>query len=371
MTKSLPAVPNRILNLNTPPFPSAYPNPLVPSDELQQALDSAIRRGPGTSWRAGLAIVSLEPTGARPVAHFRGDREFFGASMVKVAALYGMFELRNTLRAIAKELGPDTSTSELLVDAANHLNPKIMANLPSLPALDGITKKVAVPRFAEAFRPVALSPKPGFTVEFTNAFAPEAGAPTREPRGHIEKMIVVSDNESAARCIHACGYGYLNGAVSSAGFYEPAKELGLWLGGDYAGSSEGSYWIHSDSRGLVAQASSALHAARLLTLLHDGVLFGGSPTANAEMLRVLAKAAAYPDQVHITHGSVDFTVTHNKLGYATLGGQLINSECSILQHHASGRKFVVVWLNYVKSGAHGFDAIAHVVRDTINAYLQP
>jgi len=377
--KALPAVPNRLLNLKTPPFPAAYPDCLVPNDKLQKALNKAIQMGPGPDWRVGLAIVSLEKPGAQPVGHFRGDREFFGASMIKVAALYGLFELRNTLRDIAKELGSNTSISELLADAANYLNPKIMANLSHLPALKGIGKKVAVPQFAEAFKPVALSPNLGFTVEFASAFAPEIAGPTKEPVGHIEKMIVVSNNTSAARCTHACGYGYLNGAIASAGFFEPGKGLGLWLAGDYLDTQEIAkypyYRINSDNDGMVAQASSPLHLARLLTLLHDGVLFGKNAGANAEMLKVLAKAAVYPE-VYIDRGSgVDFTVTHNKLGVADLkkenGGYDVESECSIVTHNASGRDFVVVWLNFIANDAEGFDPIAHVVRDTLNEYLKP
>lgn len=49
-----------------------------------------------------------------------------------------------------------------------------------------------------------VSPGPGFTVNFSSAF-----------QGHLEKMIAISDNGSAAQCVHGSGYGYLDGALAS------------------------------------------------------------------------------------------------------------------------------------------------------------
>jgi hypothetical protein len=365
--------------LKTRAFPAAYPNPLVADAKLQVALDKAIAAGPGSGWRVGIAIASLEQAGAHPVAHFQGDREYFGASMIKVAALYGLCELRTTLRAIAKELGTHTSKAELLRDAEKHLNPQILANLKNLPALKGVSNNVALPQYRAAFK-VDDAAGGTFTVNFANPFAPETGAPTHDPVGYLEDMIVVSNNTSAARCVHACGYGYLNGALASGGLLAPGpKNLGIWLAGDYLDSNAipkyPYFRIDSDNDNAVAQASTALHMARLLALLDDGVLFGTDAEAKAVMLRVLAKTAAYP-KVYLNRASDmgDFAVTHNKLGIAPLkpknGGHNVESECSIIRHNPTGRRFVVVWLNYHFEATNSFDSIGHVVRDAIKDYLK-
>jgi hypothetical protein len=364
--------------LRTPAFPPYYGDPLIPSAPLQAALDRAIAAGPGSSWRVGLAIAALEQAGAHPVAHVRGDREYFGASVLKVAALYALCELRTTLRAIAQELGTTTSRTELLARAASHCNPQILAALAQHPALRGISHDVALPQYATAFR-VADAGGGRVSVEFADAFAPEAGAPTHEPVGHIEQMIVVSDNTSAARCIHACGYGYLNGALAAAGLLEPgAKPLGIWLAGDYLDSGALPKYpmcrIPSDNDDDVAQASTALHLARLMALLFDGALFAGQADTRDLMMRVLAKAAAYPEvYLDRASGMDDLDVTHNKLGVAALkpknGGHDVESEVSLVQHKPSGRRFAVAWLNYDVNLA-GWEPIGHVVRDTIAAYLQ-
>lgn len=253
MILSCPLFPNRIRKLTTAPFPPAYANPLVPNAKLQAALTKAIEQGPGLDWRVGIALAAMEQTGAHPVAHFKGDREFFGASMIKIAALYALFELRATLRAIAAELGTSTSRSTLLTEAKRYLDPFILSNVDRLPALKGIkaTPALAVPEYDRTFKVEGTGP---FTVDFTTEFAmsPAPAAPRAKPTGHIEKMITVSDNGSAGRCTRACGYGYLNGALASAGFFEPSTGLGLWLGGDYSGEGP-AFTVQSDNDQLVAR----------------------------------------------------------------------------------------------------------------------
>jgi hypothetical protein len=377
--KKVPAVPPPVA-LKTPALPPAYGNPLVASAKLQAALDKAVAAVPGASWRVGIAIAALDKAGAHPVAHFHGDREYFGASMLKVAALYALCELRTTLRAVAKELGTNTSKTELLKDAAKHLNPQILANLKKLPALKGISNAVALPQYTTAFK-VDDAGGGTFTVNFADAFAPETGAVTREPVGYIEEMIVVSNNTSAARCIHACGYGYLNGALASGGLLEPgAKNLGVWLAGDYLESKAipkyPYFRIDSDNDNEVAQASTALHLTRMMALLDDGTLFDKQADARAVMQRVLAKAAAYPEiYINRASGMSDLTVTHNKLGVAGLkpknGGNSVESEVSILIHVPTTRRFALTWLNYDVEAAGSWDPIGHVVRGTIVEYLKP
>ncbi|HEX8107112.1 MAG TPA: hypothetical protein VF516_05250 [Kofleriaceae bacterium] len=349
-----------------PAFPSAYPDPLTPNSKLQTCLDRAIAAGPGTSWRTPVTIVSLNPDGSRPVASFKGNEVHFSASLVKVAAMYAAFELRATLRDIAAELGTSTTKATLLKDAAAYLDPKILAKAAAIPALKGITKAHALPQYTTAFEvvpvpPSPLVPSPGFTVNFSSTF-----------QDHLEKMIAISVNQSAAQCIHGSGYGYLNGALASAGFFDPATNNGIWLAGDYIGNYP-YFRINSVNDGLVAQAVTTRRLAQMYTLLHDGTLVGG--ISSSEMRDLLAKAVAVPEVFINRASGLNFTVTHTKVGLGPLkpkNGVIDNvySEASILQHTPSGRKFVAVWQNFV-SGSDGFDPIGHVVRDTIDAFLKP
>src|SRR5262249_27231661 len=159
------------------------------------------------------------------------------------------------------------------------------------------------------------------------------------------KMITVSDNSSAAQCVHGSGYGYLNGALVSAGFFNPAINNGVWLAGDYT-SSYPYFRIQSVNDGLVAQATTVLHLARLYTLMYDGTLVGG--ISIGEMLDLLAKAVAVPEVFINRASGLNFTVTHTKVGLGPLkpanGGINVYSEGSILKHN-SDREFVAVWQN--------------------------
>lgn len=342
----------------TPAFPDVYANPLVASDRLQGALNAAIAAGPGSGWRTPVAIVALDPGGGRPVAQFKGSEMHFSASLLKVTAMYALFELRKTLRSIAAELGASAGASGFLRDAAAYLNPKIMARAAALPALRGIAEVHATPQYASAFEVVPLAgPTAGVTVELTGSI-----------KEHLGKMIAVSDNASAAQCVHGSGYGYLNGALAAAGFFDPASAVGAWLAGDYTAVYP-RYRVNAVNDGLVAQATTVLHLARIYTLLHDRALV--SPASSQEMLDLLAQAVAVPEVFLDQASDLDFTVTHTKVGLGPLkpenGGNDVYSEGSILEH-ASGRKFVAAWQNYL-FGDDGFDPIGHVVRDTIRGYL--
>jgi hypothetical protein len=368
--------------ITTPPFPSAYADPLVKDDKLDQALMKAIDAGPGRKWRVGIAMVALDEkkVGAQPMAHFKGDREFFGASMIKVAALYALCELRTTLRAIAKELGTNTSKSELIKDCSRYMNKKILANLGNLPQLSGAARNQVLPQLDKAFKAVDAAGGT-FSVDFHDDFAPEPSTPTTpEPIGYIEEMIVKSVNQSAGRCVQANGYGYLNGALASAGFFEPRSSKGVWLAGDYIDprydhdvTPYTMIRIDSDNDQGVAQASTALHLVRMMVLLNDGVLFNDAD-ARAVMIRVMAKAAHYPEVwIDRDISPIPFKVLLNKLGVADLkprndGGANVYSECSLIRHD-SGRKFAAVWLNYLV-GKGGFDVIGQVVRDTMDEYVK-
>jgi hypothetical protein len=227
--------------------------------------------------------------------------------------------------------------------------------------LKGVTKLHAVPRYSDVFEVLANPKAAGtFYVSFKKTFL-----------DHLEKMIAVSSNGSAAACVHGSGYGYLNGMLASAGFFDPGTHTGVWLAGDY--ESQYPYFrIPSVNDGLVAQATTVLHLARMYTLMFDGTLVGG--ISSADMLDLLKKAVEVPEVFIDRAASVKsrFTVTQTKVGLGPLkpknGGENVYSEGSIMTHQ-SGRKFVVVWQNLVDADA--FDTIGDVVTQTVTAFLKP
>lgn len=345
--------------LKTAPFPKLYPNPLVPDAGLQAALDKAILAGPGKSWRVPVTIVSLSPDGHRQMAQFKGSELHFSASLLKVGAMYAAFELRGVLQSIAAELGPGLSTADLLKAAAAYLDPKITTRVAAIAELKGVQHSHALPAYAAAFELAPHGPGAAAanTVRFTSAMAE-----------NLEKMIAISDNRCAAQCVHASGYGYLNGALADAGFFDPKTERGIWLAGDYI-SQYPYFRIKAVNDGMVAQAATTNQLAHLYALLFDGHLV--SSGASAEMMALLAKAVAVPEIFIDRAANLNFRVTHTKVGLGPLkaenGGYSVYSECSILEH-TSGRKFVAAWQNFVFKD--GFEPIAYVVRDTIEEYLK-
>lgn len=379
MGGNLPAVPDRVLALKTPPFPDKYADPFGTDKKLDDALAKAIDAGPGKSWRVAFAIVALNPDGKRPMAHFRGNEEHYGASMIKVAALYSAFELRKVVKAVAKELGAAATQKDLLPQIAKYLNPLIMAQAGTMSAFKAVKgehgdllKANGCPQYANVFDVLSASPDPGFTVKFSKAF-----------ENHMDQMIKVSDNNHAADTIHGSGYGYLNGALASAGLLDASSFTGIWLAGDYAdpdyANKYPAFRIDSVNDKRVAQATSVIQFAKMYTLMADSKLV--DPASSKEMLEYLRRAVTYKHEVWIDRtvddkgkpqgglDSSEFTVTHNKLGWGLLKtGEPVYSEASIMEHNDTGRRFVVVWENLLLDNTI-WTPVAQVIRRTIRGYL--
>jgi hypothetical protein len=111
------------------------------------------------------------------------------------------------------------------------------------------------------------------------------------PRAQLNALeIANAHNPGATTTIHGLGYPYINGKVADDGFFEGTK--GVWLAGDYA---FGTQWpaarIDSLNDGPSAQATTAVHLARLLTLLFDNRLVG--PLSSASMQDLMERAGKW------------------------------------------------------------------------------
>lgn len=345
--------------LRTEPFPSAYATPYAPDPSLQSALDRAVTAN-ASSTAMAVAVVALNPDGTRPVAHVRGDEVHYSASLVKIAAMYSAFELRRAMRDLADELGDRTSPASFFKQAAAHFDPKIMAKVATIPALARVSKGHAVPRYAAAFQLVKQASVPGYLVNFSSTFS-----------NHLNLMISISDNDSAGACVHGSGYGYLNGTLASAGFFDPGANQGLWLAGDYKEpKSQGKYpafRIGCVNDGTTAQGATALQLVRMLTLLHDATLVGA--LSSQEMLALLTTTLGTGEIYSNRVRDINFTAVCGKIGYGRLEtGKFVMSEASILEH-TSGRRFAVGWQNLLQDD--GLGAISHTLHDTFAGYVGP
>jgi hypothetical protein len=383
--------------LSTTPFPAPAANPftgsLAAAAKLQGALNAAIAGGPGTQWRAAFCVVSLPNTdGTGPpcvMASFRPTENHYTASLAKVHAMYAAFQLRETLRAIAVELGARATTTNLISLARPYLDPLILAQAGPIlrnATLDPrsrspVTTDKILPSYT-GFDIVSASAGPGVTVNFTASY-----------QRSLEKMIIESDDAEATTCIHNIGYGYLNGALASAGFFDTSLQNGLWLAGDYSFFANwGALTIDTVNDGKASAVATVVQLANLFTHIYliGGLLYTGTvkdqpdpadPTATSagrarrDMFDLLKRVETAPsrtgswtDRGNLTRG---FSVWGSKLGVGDLkSGVSVSSEAAIVIHTASQRRFVVAWQNFVL-GRDAFAPVIHVIDNTLATFLQP
>jgi hypothetical protein len=375
--------------LKTIPFPAPSPNPFTAGAtvqaKLQRALNDAITAGPGMAWRTPICIVALPKTdGSGPpctFATFRPSENHYTASLAKVHAMYAAFQLRETLRAIAAELGSKATTANAISIAKAYLNPLIMAQadpILSKAVQDGRSKHAVtlsnkLPSYT-GFE--AVSAAGGVTVNFTKKY-----------QNSLDQMIFVSSDDEAGKVVHNIGYGYLIGALASAGFYDPSTKNGLWLAADYSMFADwGALTIDTVNDAKASAVATVIQLGSLLTRLYlvGGLFYTGSvkdqpdpadPTGTAggrareEMLRLLNGAGSWMSLVKMT---LSFKVFGAKVGLGNLkdGTPNVKSEAVLLKHTATNRNFVAAWQNFVE-GPLGIDEVAKVIDDTINAFLKP
>ena len=265
------------------PFHDEYPLLLTPDVDLESALNAAYGEAqaafPSTSApkRVGCSIVlvddSVTPTIYRQ-GGIRNGNVYYSASLLKVAAMYAAYELRNSVNAAARTLTATTST-ELFAQLTLGLNPLISAAVPQVTTTPGITEVMKVPNHSKIFVAIPLM-EGGFALDFSGDFA-----------DLMRLMIVQSDNEAAAQCIQRLGYSWINGALASAGFFNSDSQRGIWLAGTFTGS-ETYVRIMSDNHGLSAQATTCADLANMYALLNDRQLV--DPGSSESMLTLLADA---------------------------------------------------------------------------------
>jgi V8-like Glu-specific endopeptidase len=231
------------------PFPKlAYSLPLQMSDEKFIQCCSTVEADELTKPMCG-AVADLTGNPAMPIfyGHNPVDMLYVG-SMAKIYTLYVAFELRKRVQEQAKDmiklgLSPSTPGWERDVYASlrkawKPIFKKRFSTLPEqMPSFEDIF--VLTPSGEAKFAEQPLSdadldrsqpnPKPD-----KPPIKPEFKTPEGKFLEWMRLMLRWSNNDAASLVIRALSYPYLNGVLTTAGFFDPKTRTGLWISGDYA-----------------------------------------------------------------------------------------------------------------------------------------
>jgi len=264
-----------------------------------------------------VALVDLTKDVNKPeFAAFNHKSQVFAASVPKIAAKLGAFQLRQDLRAALKQKGSKTLNElyEQVRDdwAATQLDPKGKAK----PLTLGISlrgklvlvqgEKIALrePK-APLLENVFAETKAGspVTIEFKSTGETKAqlntliedfnkrkrGAKQKlDALGFLERMrimvggLVPASNYATSTIVRDVGFLYIASTLLQSGLYDTDRGGGLWLGADYWGGK----WRGAPGGGS-AQSATAGSLAAFMTLLGQDRLV--SPQASTEMRSLLKK----------------------------------------------------------------------------------
>jgi hypothetical protein len=233
---------------------------------------------------------------------------------------------------------------------------------PGHPSLKPNYKIIFKNDSANPNRPRSVAPVE--PVEFSDKFDQELTAIAQDP----------DFNTHPTFCIRAVGYGYIVGALESAGFFDSKTGEGIWLTGDYTGAQNYPYIrIKSLNDGLVAQATTAFKMAELFVLLRDRELFKDPfpfKDAQSSSEKLLKRLEGESPWVGKTEPLSSYTVTHCKVGHEKLkqvnSGQDVFSEAFIMEDKAK-QAYVIVYQNYDRKG--GDERIGKIIKDTISGVV--
>jgi len=241
-----------------PPFPSAFMSGADPGlvavgggHPLRVALSKLVAAKPFDTMRLALVDLTVDPL--KPLyAGYRDTDPTYLASMGKLAALLAAFHLRESARRAAKQI-----TAKSDKDLFSQLNRAWAAEIrkSNRAGQDANNDPPVLNKVLAAERATAKDP---FEIDFDKA---------GDTSFHHQLIMALafSNNESAAVCIRALGYPYIDGALKAAGLN---GKNGFFINADYGNR----YWVKSAR---VLQDGSAQAVAKLLTLIAQDRLAGG------------------------------------------------------------------------------------------------
>lgn len=360
--------------------------------------------------------------GIHHYAGYHDDEMHYSASLLKVAAMYAAFKLKSEAKALANSgatfanptpffnaLSQKFTSADAVVSIRNAgvgLKPNY-ADILTVSGFggSGVPQVTFAPSFYHGLvtdhalfetyrtirRALPLGPD-GKHIE--NAASQAAYAKV----GHMYKMIVVSDNDSAAACIRRLGYAYINVKLMSDGFYvpdasDPSKSKGIWLAGDFAGGTRVEVPCVNDPP-TAAQVTTSRQMARLFSLVQLGRRTNPDSSlidhdSSQDMYELLHEAQTVDTSWLSYDWSRANLVTHLfdvdgvKIGLGNLKpntppkGPSVYSEGEILIWKGDADKLAklnldgtiaVVWQNILADTGQ-WDGIVSVIENTISGFL--
>jgi hypothetical protein len=229
----------------------------------------------------------------------------FGASLVKIAAMYAAFRLRENVRAAAREVTA-ANGKELFEVITRDWKPVVERAIP-----DGAPD---FPKLDEVF--MVFGSSGGWVIDFTDSFFQ-----------HMKLMIAKSNNRSAAHCINAIGFQYINGALEAEGLYEPGRG-GLWLGANYGGRN----WKLEPSSRRTHMGATAKSVAHFLTLVEDSRLV--SEAASHEMRELMRMAGTwFGEGLQKARPPRSMSDHYGKVGVVDM-----LCDCAVIERSVTGRR---------------------------------
>ncbi|MBZ5636669.1 MAG: hypothetical protein LAO55_26385 [Acidobacteriia bacterium] len=315
------------------------------------------------------------------------DEMHFSASVLKVAALFAAGQFHAEATAFAQGYTDwNKFVTDFNADLKTRINPTtvdshiLSAGFFLLPQTQTILKQSAFP---------------------TIAFADNAGG-FQERAG---RMIVESDDPSAAICIRALGYGYINMALRQANFYSSFTSPGIWLAGTYDKADKlKKVRIPCVNDHPDAQVTTSRLMCLMTAMIRLGQLPQNDAGANALMQGWLHEPKSGPDATGPWLGAgrdntiaPKFTIVHDKIGFAGLGDDEVPnvySEALIIKWTTAAQlaafnktidptdthpeihlseEIAVCWQNYLwplMPSPRNFDGIIDVINNSISDFLQ-
>jgi hypothetical protein len=352
------------------PFPASLGNVLTDNPIMTAAIAAATVEAQAVfpdsfaPARAAFSIVAIDESTDPPGFLHGGLRHtqmHYSASLLKVAAMYAAYQLRQSANNFASSVA-DATADDLFNHMSASFDPLIAPAVPLISSNPQITQAMKVPKYRSVFAAVPLVDG-GFSLFFNLVF-----------QNNLRQMIVPSNNNAAGACIQALGYSWINGVLASAGFFNSATNAGIWLAGTFTAAFP-PVRVASVNDGPVAQATTTFDLANFYAHMFRHTLVDAG--SSDEMLALLDDAAAGPDpswmvRPGIAPADISFGVTETKIGLGPLkpvsGGFDVASEGTIVQHFDTGRKFIVVWQNCRDDG-DSLAACALIVNRAINIFL--
>lgn len=290
------------------PYQSSPYSPLAVSPTLDAQIKVIGAKGRFSN--LGISVVDL--TGNPPTPPYGGSRDddmFFAASLVKIAAMFAAYQLLDAVRRDAATVG-STSAPAILGTLESAYSAAVAGGLPSgAPPQAPLLSKLFAITPSGTGTPVVVFDAAGSTFKELNANHENFGfINAKKSLEWLHLMIRWSSDCASSILISTLGMAYINGALATAGFFDPRTNLGIWLGGSYASAcprAQQALGVRAlpwkPVSAAIQNAHSALSrfqvatsraVALLFTCLAQGRLV--DPTSSNSMLALLDKGTISP-----------------------------------------------------------------------------